>query len=223
MILKRFKKSKALSTIIVLTLLFANVVAVNPAFGTGIAQSSVSNQINKITTAEGGKTATFDKKTPKDITVKISVYNKSITLSKITNGETVVNTAYYAVKGTTVTIKKDYLSKQPVGTTSLTFDFSAGTDPVLDIDVKDTSEVNTLVAKTTTFDKKTAKDITVKMSAYNKSVTLSKIKNGDTVVNTAYYAVKGTTVTIKKDYLSKQPVGKTSLTFDFSAGTDPVL
>ena len=54
--------------------------------------------------------------------------------------------------------------------------------------------------------------------------TLVGIKKGTTslVIGTDY-TVSGSTVTIKKGYLAGQPLGTTSLTFDFSAGTDPVL
>ena len=45
----------------------------------------------------------------------------------------------YTVSGTTVTISKGYLAKQNTGTTTLTFDFSAGAASTLTVSITDTT------------------------------------------------------------------------------------
>ncbi|REE67346.1 S-layer family protein, partial [Paenibacillus taihuensis] len=61
------------------------------------------------------------------------------TLSGIANGAaSLVSGTDYSVSGNTVTIKKAYLATQPVGTTSLTFTFSAGATQTLNISISNT-------------------------------------------------------------------------------------
>lgn len=83
-------------------------------------------------------TAYFDINDPQDISVEIT-YNGNA-LNGIYNGSTaLVDGIDYTVSGDTVTILKDYLSKQDEGTLRLRFDFSAGSDPVLAIEISDTT------------------------------------------------------------------------------------
>ncbi|WP_081756777.1 X2-like carbohydrate binding domain-containing protein [Gorillibacterium massiliense] len=172
--------------------------------------------------------ATFDKKTANQADIAVTMTLNGNTLSGIKNGSaSLVSGTDYTVSGTTVTIKKSYLAAQAVGTTNLTFDFSAGNDPVLAISVVDTtSTVNnsTISPTSATFDKKTANQADITVALTLNGNTLSSIKNGSaTLVAGTDYTVSGTTVTINKSYLAAQAVGTTNLTFDFSAGTDPVL
>ncbi|MGG4146289.1 X2-like carbohydrate binding domain-containing protein [Paenibacillus algorifonticola] len=54
--------------------------------------------------------------------------------------------------------------------------------------------------------------------------TLTSIKNGTaTLIAGTDYTVSDTTVTIQKAYLAAQPVGTTTLTFNFSAGANAAL
>lgn len=84
-------------------------------------------------------TATFDKKTPVDVTVTMALNGN--TLRNITNeGTALVAGTDYILSGDTVTIKKEYLTAQPKDTeVTLKFDFSAGADPTLVIHVVDTT------------------------------------------------------------------------------------
>lgn len=85
-------------------------------------------------------TATFDKKTTAQANIVVTMTLNGNTLSAIKNGTTnLVSGTDYTVSGTTVTILKAYLAKQAVGTTNLTFDFSAGTDPILSVNVIDST------------------------------------------------------------------------------------
>ena len=80
--------------------------------------------------------ADFDKNNRVDIEIIMTLNGN--TLTAVRNGEsTLIKDTDYTVVGDTVTIPGDYLAKQPVGITLLTFDFSAGADPVLTINVTD--------------------------------------------------------------------------------------
>ncbi|MED4353936.1 X2-like carbohydrate binding domain-containing protein [Schinkia azotoformans] len=83
-------------------------------------------------------TATFDKSAQADVNVTLTLNGN--TLSSIKNGTTpLVENTDYTVAGSTVTIKKEYLAGQSIGTTTLTFEFSAGNSQTLDITISDTT------------------------------------------------------------------------------------
>ncbi|TXK83950.1 DUF6259 domain-containing protein [Paenibacillus sp. N3.4] len=85
-------------------------------------------------------TATFDKKVAKQADIGVSMTLNNNSFSGIKNGSTsLIQGTDYTVIGTNVTILKKYLANQAVGTTNLTFDFSAGVDPVLAVTVVDTT------------------------------------------------------------------------------------
>jgi hypothetical protein len=85
-------------------------------------------------------TASFDKSNPADVTVTVT-YNGN-TLSKIKNGSNdLSNSTDYTISGNDVTIKKEYLINQTVGSTTLTFEFSAGNSASLVISISDTAPV----------------------------------------------------------------------------------
>ncbi|WP_136605605.1 S-layer homology domain-containing protein [Paenibacillus dokdonensis] len=83
-------------------------------------------------------TGSFDKYAPADVTTTLEVYVNS--LISIRNDEKVLNeNADYKVSGNTVTIKKEYLSAQPLGESELMFAFSAGPVQTLKITITDTT------------------------------------------------------------------------------------
>lgn len=89
-------------------------------------------------------TATFDKKTANQANIPVTLTLNGNTLASIKNGATtLVSGTDYTVSGSTVTILKSYLAAQAVGTTTLTFSFSAGTSPTLAITVVDTTAAAT--------------------------------------------------------------------------------
>ncbi|WKL03688.1 X2-like carbohydrate binding domain-containing protein [Paenibacillus amylolyticus] len=90
-------------------------------------------------------TATFDKNTTntlagsyRDVETTMSLNGNM--LINIANGVTLLSGGIdYTVSGSTVTIKKEYLATQPVGLTTLTLNFSAGTAQTLTLTVRDTT------------------------------------------------------------------------------------
>jgi len=104
------------------------------AIMSGMGNSTVNNS------TISPSSASFDKKTANQADIVVTMTLNGNTLSGIKNGSAaLVSGTDYTVSGTTVTIKKGYLAAQAVGTTNLTFDFSAGIDPVLAITVVNTS------------------------------------------------------------------------------------
>lgn len=81
-------------------------------------------------------TAAFSKKPSKQTDIQVTMTLNGNTLVGIKEGTaSLVSGTDYTVSGSMVTIMKGYLANQPLGTTSLTFDFSAGTDPVLAVSI----------------------------------------------------------------------------------------
>ena len=164
-------------------------------------------------------TATFDKKTALQADISVTMTLNGNNLTNIKNGATTITSGTdYIVSGTSVTIKKEYLATQSVGTITLTFTFNAGSTQNLVITVVDTSN-SSISPITATFDKRSdlQADISVTMTLNGNS--LSSVGNGGTILTSGSdYTVSGSTVTIKKEYLATQSVGTTTLIFTFSAG-----
>lgn len=197
--------------------------------GRGIVYGDATEDPTPVTSATITPTiASFDKNTDKQSDITVTMTPNDNTLNAIKNGSTkLTEDTDYSVSENTITLKKEYLAAQAVGTTSLTFDFSAGTDPVLKIAVADTStSVNnsSITPATAAFDKNTAKQADVLVTLTLNGNTLTAIKNGTSeLVAETDYSITDNTVTLKKEYLAAQAVGTTSLAFDFSAGDDATL
>ncbi|MGB8451132.1 MAG: X2-like carbohydrate binding domain-containing protein [Anaerocolumna sp.] len=172
-------------------------------------------------------TAAFDKNTVNQTDLLVTMTLNGNTLLGIRNASTDLKAGTdYTVSGNTVTLKKEYLSGLPVGTASLTFDFSAGSDRVLTVTVNDTtginnSEISPVIAA---FDKNTENQADIPVIMTLNGNTLSGITNGSEELTSGMaYTVTDNIVTIKKEYLAGLSAGTANLTFHFSAGTSPVL
>ena len=94
----------------------------------------------KISTTNAEFDLSADKK--EDVTTKL-ILNGVRTLSEIRNEKTVLEEGKdYTISGDTVSIRKEYLSKQAVGVTKLTFVFDAGKNAVMSITIKDSQLPN---------------------------------------------------------------------------------
>ena len=104
-------------------------------------------------------TAEFDLSADKkeDVTTKL-ILNDVRTLSEIRNDKTVLEEGKdYTISGDIVSICKEYLSKQAVGVTKLTFVFDAGKNAVMSITIKDSKSPDVPVVSGP-FEKIKAKD-----------------------------------------------------------------
>ncbi|MFF2888613.1 X2-like carbohydrate binding domain-containing protein [Paenibacillus sp. NPDC057967] len=170
--------------------------------------------------------ASFDKKAYAQADVSTTLTLNGNELTRITHGgqELELDTDY-TVTGNTVTIKKDYLAVQLNGIATLVFQFSAGSDHALTITISDSTPSNSEInPPTATFDKKTSAQKDVAATLTLNGNTLSGIEQGAKALElTKDYTVSGDTVTIKKSFLAALPVGTTTLTFQFSAGSDQTM
>ena len=138
----------------------------------------------KISTTSAEFDLSADKQ--EDVTTKI-ILNGVRTLSEIRNGNTVLEKGNdYTISGDIVSICKEYLSKQAVGVTKLTFVFDAGKNAVMSITIKDSKlpDVPDVPAVSGPFDKIKATDCT----ADSKDI---KIEDGKVTLNStsSYIAV----------------------------------
>lgn len=173
-------------------------------------------------------TASFDKKTANQSDIAVTMTLNGNTLESITNGTAALTAGTdYTVSGSSVSIHKAYLAAQPVGTTALSFHFSAGAAKTLTVTVTDTTNAPTdsaITPVTASFDKKTANQSDIAVAMTLNGNTLESIKNGATALTAGTdYTVSGSTVTIHKAYLAAQPLGTTTLSFQFSAGAAKTL
>ena len=131
----------------------------------------------KISTTNAEFDLSADKK--EDVTTKL-ILNNVRTLSEIRNDKTVLEKEKdYTISGDTVSIRKEYLSKQAVGVTKLTFVFDAGKNAVMSITIKDSKspDVPDVPAVSGPFDKIKATDCT----ADSKDI---KVEDGKVTLNT---------------------------------------
>jgi len=85
-------------------------------------------------------TASFDKKQELQADIHVTMLLNGNTLQSIRNGSyTLISGADYSVNGATVTLSKAYLSGLPIGNTTLSFQFSAGTSPTLLLTIQDST------------------------------------------------------------------------------------
>ena len=109
----------------------------------------------KISTTNAEFDLSADKK--EDVTTKL-ILNNVRTLSEIRNDKTVLEKGKdYTISDDTVSIRKEYLSKQAVGVTKLTFVFDAGKNAVMSITIKDSKSPDVPVVSGP-FEKIKAKD-----------------------------------------------------------------
>lgn len=168
-------------------------------------------------------TAVFDQANPQDITVAVTLNGNTLTGVKDNNVYLTEGTDY-TVSDDQVIIKSDYLAEKSLGELQLVFDFNKGVDQVLTVTVTDTTPAGTISPTEAVFDKNedTAADIAVQLNANGH--TLKGLLNGtDTLTEGTDYTVNGSTITLLKTSLANLALGEYTITFDLSAGVDPVL
>ncbi|MDR0455898.1 MAG: Ig-like domain-containing protein, partial [Treponema sp.] len=162
--------------------------------------------------------AVFDKRPDlqKDITVTMTLNGN--TLSGIKNGAAALASGtHYTLSGNVVTLKKEYLAAQAIGTTTLVFEFSAGSSRNIAITVQESAigGATAINPTTTVFDKRPdlQSDITVEMTLDGNTFSgITSLTQG------TEYSVSGNTVTINKSYLASLSIGSVTLVFNFTGG-----
>jgi hypothetical protein len=152
-------------------------------------------------------TATFDKRSDLQANIVVTLTLNGNTLSNIRNGNTALTsgaTANYTLSGSTVTLRSAYLATLPIGTTTLTFNFSAGTARELSITVKETP-VRGTPSGGTTIDFSTMSSYTAETVGNNISASLTGGKLR--VVSSGTYTNAGVVITLD---LGSQTLGSFS-------------
>ncbi|MCC3371985.1 X2-like carbohydrate binding domain-containing protein [Cohnella sp. REN36] len=156
----------------------------------------------------------FNKDQPVDVATPLPFGSAS--LAGIKNGAAALQLGTdYAVSDNVVSIKSDYLMRQPSGQSAeLTFEFAGGDTQRLTLAISGTSIDPTAAS----FDKRPSaqSDLAVKLTLPDGN-SLTGIKNGDGSLKEGEdYAVAGDVVHILKAYLASLPIGVTTLTFEFA-------
>lgn len=165
----------------------------------------------------------FDKKSTEQADVPITVDLNGNQLNSIANGnQALVPGTNYTVSGNQVTLKKEYLAALPLGTTNLTFSFSAGAPQTFTVTVKDTTP--TLSPSAVSFDKKPTQQADVTTTMTLRGDSFGGITNGGTALAAGTdYTTAGNAVTLRQAYLAMLPTGVTNLTFNFTSGATQTL
>ncbi|MGG4144035.1 X2-like carbohydrate binding domain-containing protein [Paenibacillus algorifonticola] len=131
----------------------------------------------------------------------------------------------YTVSGNDITVKKEFMAGQPIGTTSLTFSFVGGAVQTLAVAVSDSAAASSTISPfEASFDKKASAQADVTVALTLNGNTLSGISSSAVALTAGTdYTLSGNDVIIHKAYLASQPLGTTSLRFDFSAGAPQTL
>lgn len=121
------------------------------------------------------------------------------------------------------TISTNYLNTLPVGTNTLTFDMSGGTDLDVQIEAQVGNATVDPAAANYTIGAGSALPITLTLNGR----TFVALKNGATpLTNVTHYTVNNTNplkpvYTVSTNYLNSLTPGNSTLTFDMNDGTDP--
>ncbi|MGN0594393.1 MAG: CIA30 family protein, partial [Hominimerdicola sp.] len=165
----------------------------------------------------------FDKSNSSDVVLTAKMKMGSPSSVKL-NG-TALSSSNYSISGTTITIKSSYLKTLEPSKYEFTLVCTEGNNPTFTIDVDDSSITPAIIDKeSVTIDKNPKKctDVTINMTLNGS--TLKGINNkGVALVQGSDYTVSGSTVTIKKSYLTTLAEGNATLTFDFSPAKDKTL
>ncbi|MDR1017535.1 MAG: leucine-rich repeat protein, partial [Lachnospiraceae bacterium] len=178
---------------------------------------------------------TFDKNKDstdyKDITITID--KDGYDLNDIVNGSNSLRDGTdYVVDGDKYTIKKAYLSSLENGDTKIEFKMNSGVNPLLTIEIKDSTPViekdASINPSEAIFNKTEGSDGNndIIITLNKESYSLSSITDGlgDTLVKDTDYSVNGDKYTFVKKYFSKYEPGENcQIQFDMSGGTSPIL
>jgi hypothetical protein len=165
-------------------------------------------------------TASFDKKESEREDVGTTLTLNGNTLSSITNGGyTLQEGTDYTVDGSVVTIKKEYLATRPVGTTSLTYNFSGGSAQSLVVTISDTTVRDSRVTPgAVSFDHASQSEVALTLSPNGNTLT-GVSRDGSALTDGTDFTASDTGLVLSKTALAALPTGTYQLAFDFDGGS----
>ncbi|CAN7497007.1 pectinesterase family protein [Paenibacillus sp. LjRoot153] len=98
-----------------------------------------------------------------------------------------------------------------------------GWDPSIPVIMPKVNYAPAVVVTSSNFDKNPANQADINVSVRTNGFALTNITNGTGVLESLDYTVTGSVYTLKKDYLSRLPVGSTTLGFNFGDIAVPLI
>lgn len=167
----------------------------------------------------------FDKYTPNQSDKAISINFNGNTLNALRIGTNVLTaTQDYSLNGNTLLLKKEFLAQLSVGEHSILFDFNQGQDPVVKVNIVDSTPGAAISPASATFDKAANLQQNISVALTLNGHQLTSITNGSYTLQSAQdYTASSTAVVLNKSYLSTLPLGQHAITLHFSGGNNAVL
>ncbi|SHK54338.1 Ig-like domain (group 2) [Anaerocolumna jejuensis DSM 15929] len=162
-----------------------------------------------------------------DVTTTI-VWNDATKITDIKNAGNSIAVENYAVSGSSLTIKKEYLSQLSAGSHPLKVEFDAGDAFILLVNIADTTPAPVVSAvitpANTGFDQRYENKADINTSiTWNDASVITGITLDGNILGPENYAVDGTRLTIKKEYLTGLGLGDHVLAIVFDKGNAAVL
>ncbi|AZK49093.1 glycosyl hydrolase [Paenibacillus lentus] len=162
----------------------------------------------------------FDKYASNQSDKAITVNFNGNTLTSLRAGaDALIVNQDYTLDGSTLLLKKTFLVELPVGEHSIVFDFNQGRDPVLKVNIVDSTSNAAISPLNATFDKATnlQQDISVNLTLNGHQLTSITHENY-TLQPGQDYTASSDAVVLNSSYLSTLSLGQNTIAFHFSGG-----
>lgn len=176
--------------------------------------------------------ANFDKEANHQADVIADItWNDATAVTDVRHAGISIGEGAYTVSGSAIIIKKEYLAAQPEGSLVLTVAFDRGKAAVLTIAVENSAVptepeiVDAVISPARAgFDRYYANrsDVTVSI-LWNDAASVTDVKKSGSSIGADAYAVAGSQLVIKKEYLAAQSTGTITLTVEFNTGKAALL
>ncbi|ROR28669.1 putative alpha-1,2-mannosidase [Mobilisporobacter senegalensis] len=170
---------------------------------------------------------TFDIINPTDVTTSI-LWNDATLVEDILMDGMSIGTDSYVVSGSALTIKKEFLDVQSIGSHELNIKFDRGDMVSLIVNIIDStvpSKVSAVIEPSNVvLDKELLGEEDLNISiTWNDATIINDIKKNGTSLGNDTYVVSGSALTINKEYLKELPLGNHSLVIVFDEGEAAIL
>lgn len=157
-------------------------------------------------------------------------WNDATMVTDIKQEDMTIGADAYVVSGSALTISKDFIKDQTVGTHTLTVEFDEGNAAILTLKIIDSTQpepevISAVISpKTAVFDKyfRNMADVDTAI-IWNDAASITDIKDRGSSIGSENYSISGNVLTIKKEYLMRKPYGNLVLNIDFNVGDSEIL
>ncbi len=146
--------------------------------------------------------ASFDKKTTSQTDVQTTItWGSAGAVTEIKAGVSSIDPVNYSVAGSTLTIKKEYLAAQPLGSLELKISFDQGNSAILTIMISDTTPPS-ISPRFRNYDLNAPTDITTTITWRNARSVTDMLYGTTSLISPDDYTAAGDLLTIHNNYLS---------------------